>query len=261
MEEIKTKAIILNTNDYGEADKLATVFSLEYGKITIKFNGVRKQKAKLKPLTQPFCFVEIECFKHGDFFTAKTGLVVDNFPKITTDYTRTICAYIMMEIISKVLPKNKVEPNIFLMLSNSLDALETDNPYTTTIYFIMQFFDLLGESLTINLEDNHIFLDLDLGNFINFKTPNSIEVDKRCYSVLSAIADNRKLNNPNMNDNSATFNQCDLNINNTISNNTLTDFTKSQEQYTDSQYKMSLKMLNNVFRTKYDVELNSFSFL
>ena len=99
MEEIKTKGIILNSNDFGEADKLATVFSLEYGKIVVKFNGVRKQKAKLKSLAQPFSFVEIECFKRGDFFTVKTGLVVDSFPKITNNFTTTICAYIIMEII------------------------------------------------------------------------------------------------------------------------------------------------------------------
>lgn len=237
MEEIKTKAIILNTNDYGEADKLATVFSLEYGKITVKFNGVRKQKAKLKPLTQPFCFVEIECFKRGDFFTAKTGLVVDNYPKITTNFARTICAYTIMEIIAKVLPKNKVEPKIFLAVSNALDNMETTNPYATTILFILQFFDLLGEKLLIDINDSHIFLDLDLGNFSNFKTPNSIEIDKKCYSVLSAVSNNATADTSN-----------DKN-------------PKLATNYNDMQYKMCLKMLNNVFRTKYDTELNSFTFL
>ena len=225
MEEIKTKGIILNSNDFGEADKLATVFSLEYGKIVVKFNGVRKQKAKLKSLAQPFSFVEIECFKRGDFFTVKTGLVVDSFPKITNNFTTTICAYIIMEIIAKILPKNKVEPNIFLAVSNALDNMETNNPYTTTIYFILQFFDLLGETLSIDMADNHVFLDLGLGNFCNYKTPNSIEIDKKCYSVLSAV------------------------------------FNKSQQEFPDALCKMTLKMLNNVFRTKYDIEINSFNFL
>ena len=145
--------------------------------------------------------------------------------KITNNFTTRICAYIIMEIIAKILPKNKVEPNIFLAVSNALDNMETNNPYTTTIYFILQFFDLLGETLSIDMADNHVFLDLDLGNFCNYKTPNSIEIDKKCYSVLSAV------------------------------------FNKSQQEFPDALCKMTLKMLNNVFRTKYDIEINSFNFL
>lgn len=222
MEEIKTKGIILKATDFGEADKLASVFSLEYGKISIKFNGVRKQKAKLKPLVQPFTFVELECFKRGDFFTAKTGLVVDSFSKITTDFQKTICAYILMDIIDKILPRNKVETQIFLSLSNALDRIEADNPYNATIQFILSFFNLVGERLILDIDDNHVYLDLDLGNFTNLKTPNSIEIDKKCYAVL---------------------------------------LNATKDDISNAQYKMTLKMLNNIFRAKYDVELNSFSFL
>lgn len=221
MEEIKTKAIILNTQDIGEADRLANIFSLEYGKIKVKFVGVKKQKAKLKPLVQPFTFVELECFKRGDFFTAKTGIVIDSFLKITSDYKKTICAYILMDIVSKVLPKNKIEPKLFVALSNSLDGIEENNPYPSTIQFILDFFDILGENLVVDLDSNHIYLDLDMGNFSPDKTPNSIEIDKKCYAVLSNL----------------------------------------QENVSDNLYKMALKMLNNVFRAKFDVELSTFAFL
>ncbi len=220
MEEIKTKAIILNTQDFGDADKLANAFSLEYGRITIKFVGVKKQKAKLKPLVQPFTFVELECFRRGDFFTAKTGIVIDSFPKITSEYQKTICAYILMDIVGKILPKNKVESRLFLSLSNALDGIE-NNPYVPTIQFILDFFDVLGENLVVDLKSNHIYLDLDMGNFSSERTPNSIEIDKKCYSVLSNL----------------------------------------NENVSDSLYKMTLKMLNNIFRAKFDVELNSFAFL
>lgn len=219
MEEIITKSIILNSKDYGENDKLAVVFSLEYGKISLKFNGVRKQKAKLKPLIQPFSLVEVECFKRGDFFTVKTGSVIDNFPKITTDYTRTICGYILMDIINKVLPKNKVETEIFMSLANSLEKLETFNPYIVTIQFITKFFELIGETLITDLDVGHIYLDLDMGNFTSARTPNSIEIDKRCYKALTEVNENDSIN------------------------------------------KMTLKMLNNIFKAKYDIELASFSFL
>ena len=218
MEEIKTKGIILSTSDYGEADKIALVFSLEYGKISIKFNGVRKQTAKLKILTQPFSYVELECFKRGDYFTVKTGALIDCFPQITVKYSRTICAYIISEIISKILPKNKIEPEIFLCVVESFDAVEKEDEYFSTIKFILRFFDLLGEKLSTDINSNHIYIDLNLGNFSSERTFNSIEIDKKCYKALTEKAD--------------------TNTN-----------------------KMTLKMLNNIIRAKYDVEINSFSFL
>lgn len=219
MEEVKTKAVVLNGKDFKEADKIVSLFSLDYGKIVCKFNGVRKEKAKLKSLIQPFTLIDLECFKRGDFFTAKTGMVIDSYPKITTDFNKTICAYIVIEIIDKVLIKNKVEPEIFISLINCLDNLENTNPYLATISFIKEFFNSIGERLNDNLTSSHIYLDLDLGNFVEERTINSIEIDKRCYQVLNSGS------------------------------------------ASDNLSKMCLKMLNNVFKTKYDIELNSFSFL
>ena len=45
--ETKVKGIILSTKDYLEADKIASIFSYEYGIISAKFVGVKKEKAKL----------------------------------------------------------------------------------------------------------------------------------------------------------------------------------------------------------------------
>lgn len=236
MEEINTKVIILNTSDFGEADKIASAFSLDFGKISIKFNGVRKQTAKLKFLTQPFSYVDIECFKRGDFYTAKTGALIHNFPKILTNYQKTICAYIIMEIISKIMPKNKVEPEMFLLIVNSLDALENENEQRVTINFILKFFDILGENLVIDLNSNHIFLDLNVGNFSAEKTVNCIEIDKRCYRLLKEIKDEQNL-----------FKTNELEEARVVKQNTLE--------------KMTLKMLHNIFRAKYDMEINSFGFL
>lgn len=219
MEEISTKCIILNTSDFGEADKIASAFSLEFGKISIKFNGVRKQKAKLKFLIQPFSYIDIECLKRGDFYVAKTGALLDNFPKIVSNFSKTICAYIIMEIISKVMPKNKVEPELFLETIEALEALEHENEYRVVIGFIVNFFEILGENLTLDINSNRVYLDLNLGNFSHEKTINSIEVDKRCYLALSTFSENESTN------------------------------------------KMALKMLNNIFKAKYDIEINSFSFL
>ena len=162
MEEIKTKAIILNSKDYKDADKIVSAFSVDYGKINIKFNGVKKAKAKLKSLVQPFTLIEIECVKQADFFTAKTGMVISSFSKITTDYSKTICAYIIVEILNQVLPKNKAEQEIFLQALKSFKQIEQENAYRATIEFILVFFNLLGEQINLDINSNKVYLDLSV---------------------------------------------------------------------------------------------------
>ncbi|MBQ8430765.1 MAG: DNA repair protein RecO [Clostridia bacterium] len=218
MEEIKTKAIVLKTTDYGEADKIASLFSLEYGKISAKFVGVKRAKAKLRYLIQPFSFIELECMKRQDFYMVKTGGVIDSFPNIISDYSKTICGYIVVDIIDKILLKNKVEKDIFLLTARALKAIENSNPYRATIDYIIIFFDLLGEALNLELTEK-MFLDLNLGNFSANRSENCLEIDKKCYQNLSTDLKNENLN------------------------------------------KMSLRLLHNIFKAKYDIELNSFSFL
>ena len=48
MESTKAKGIVLFSRDYQESDKLLTILTLEYGKITVKAKSVRTAKSKLK---------------------------------------------------------------------------------------------------------------------------------------------------------------------------------------------------------------------
>ena len=102
--DTKIKGFILNTKDYKDADKIATIFSYEQGIINAKFVGVKKEKAKLKALSQPFTFAEFELMSKKDFYTVKTGTVMDNFPQIISDYTKTISAFILVDILKSILP-------------------------------------------------------------------------------------------------------------------------------------------------------------
>lgn len=224
MEETKLKAIILKSTDYKEADKICTAFSLEFGKISVKFNGVKRDKAKLKVFIQPFMLEELECIRRGDFFTVKTGVVLDSYPKILNSYTKTICAYIALDILNQILIKNKAEPQIFLQTIKTLNDMEEKNEYRVLIEFILAFMDLLGEKLNCNsINQNEVtdrvYLDYFTGNFSPIRTADCIEIDKKCYQNLSTDLGNDKLNI------------------------------------------MTLKMLNNILRARYSCDLNSFSFL
>lgn len=182
--ETKVKGIILNTKDYLEADKIASIFSYEQGVISAKFVGVKKEKAKLKALAQPFTLAEFELITKKDFHTIKQGLVIDNFPLIISDYNKTICAFILVDIIKSILPKNKPENDLFLLSVNALKKIEQEDAEQALIEFIIEFIDELGEGLNLFETDSKIYLDKMVADFTPKPTQNSVEIDKKVYNAL-----------------------------------------------------------------------------
>lgn len=182
--ETKVKGIILSTKDYLEADKIASIFSYEQGVISAKFVGIKKEKAKLKALAQPFTLAEFELIGKKDFNTVKQGLVIDNFPQIVSDYNKTICAFILVDIIKSVLPKNKSEADLFLLSVNALKKIEQEDAEQALIEFILEFFNEMGEGLNLFETEGRVYLDKMVADFTPRPSINSVEIDKKVFNAL-----------------------------------------------------------------------------
>lgn len=182
--ETKVKGIILNTKDYLEADKIASIFSYEQGIISAKFVGVKKEKAKLKALAQPFTLAEFELISKKDFYTVKQGLVIDNFPQIISDYNKTICAFILVDVIKTILPRGKIENDLFLLSVNALKKIEQEDALQALIEFIITFIEELGEGLNLMDWEGKVYLDKMVADFTPKPTINSVEIDKKVFKAL-----------------------------------------------------------------------------
>lgn len=188
--DTKVKGIILSTNDYQEADKIASIFSYEQGVISAKFAGVRKERAKLKALAQPFTLAEFELAGKKDFNVVKQGLVIDSFPQIISDYSKTICAFILVDIVKHILPKNKPEQELFLLTANYLKRIEQEDCEQALIEFIINFETMLGEELNIFQTEQRIYLDKAIGDFVPTPNAYAVEIDKKVFNALSVPTTN-----------------------------------------------------------------------
>lgn len=191
--DAKVKGIILSTKDYMEADKIASIFSYEQGVISAKFVGVKKEKAKLKALAQPFTLAEFELISKKDFNTVKTGVVIDNFPQIISDYTKTICAFVLVDIIKTILPRNKQESDLFLLCVNALKKIEQEDAYQSLIEFIITFIGEQGEELNLFSTENRVYLDKNIGDFVPIPNMYTVEIDKKVFNALSVPTSNESI--------------------------------------------------------------------
>lgn len=223
MEE-KVKGIVVKTIDYKEADKLASIFTLERGLISAKFTGVKREKAKLKSFTQPFVFADFILNKNGNLRTVTSASLIDNFSGIVASYDKTICGYIVLDMIRSILPSEKEEPDIFLLTLTALKNIEEKDPKLATIDFVLKFIDFAGMGLSFDL-DNIIYLDKTTGNFTDKKEYNNVQIDKKVYSLIKNINDGIEVTEKN----------------NLVS--------------------QALRLLHNILYIKFNVDLKSFEFI
>lgn len=200
MEEIKIKGIVLKSVDFGDSDKLVTIFSAEKGILTAKARGVKKPKAKLAFAAQPFAFVEFILFRQGDFFSIKTATSIDQFFDITLDFDRYILMLSILEIISKTMKQNAPDPEVFLLLLSALEAAvyKNANPMLVFIKFMIELMKLLGfeinflscASCDCEISEPYAF-SFDLGGMLCKKCQRRndfLELSAGEYAVLKNVS-------------------------------------------------------------------------
>jgi len=231
MTEEKVQGIVLKLTDYKEADKLASIFTLEQGIISAKFTGVKKEKAKLKALAQPFVFAEFNLTNKGNLKQIINATLLDNFYPILSDYNKTICAYIVLDIINTILPQNKAENELFILTLNTLKNIEKYNPFVATIDYILKFFTFSGIGLELP-EIDYVYFNKFSGEFEKTLTQNSVQIDKKIYAILKEINYNAKA-----------------------------ILAQDNNREPNEKYKQILRLLHNIIFTKFNEEIKSFNFI
>lgn len=77
---IITKGIVLKQSNYGEADRMLTVFTAEYGIIKVAARGVRRMNSRRSAAAQFLCYSDFELFmSKSEVATANNITVIDVF--------------------------------------------------------------------------------------------------------------------------------------------------------------------------------------
>jgi len=261
MEE-KFKGIVLQLKDYKDADKIASIFTLEQGIISAKFTGVKREKAKLKAIAQPFVFAEFNYIQKSDFITVTNATLLDNFYPILMSYDKTICGYIILDVLKTILPYKKVEKELFLLTLNTLKNLEIQNEYLMCVDFIIKMLSFIGEGLNFSDLD-YVFIDKNTGEITEIKNQYTRPIDKKIYAILKYVHkqefDKIKLNS----NNTEVKNFKTIEENNNLQFNNKEQHKSNPENVVISQQnlKQALRLLYSILSIKFGLDIKSFEML
>ncbi|OMP67645.1 DNA repair protein RecO [Domibacillus epiphyticus] len=132
----KWEGIVLRTNDYGETNKIVTMFTREKGKKAAVARGAKKTNSRLSGVTQPFT--------HGFFLvqggrglgTMQQGEALSSMRHIREDLTKTAYAAYIVELTDRTTEDGETNPYLFHLLQKSLDYINegADAAIVTNIF-------------------------------------------------------------------------------------------------------------------------------
>ncbi len=144
---IKSEAIVIRTSDYGESNKVVTVYTKDFGKMGMMARGAKKTKSRLSSVSQLFTHAHFLIQKGSGLGSLSQGEIINTFRGIKQDIFKTAYAAYMVELLDKTTEDNEASPALFEFLKLSLTYLDEGvDPDILKAIFEMKMLRLSGVS-------------------------------------------------------------------------------------------------------------------
>lgn len=122
----KLQAFVLSTLDYGDSDRIVSLFSLEHGRIKGFARGARKSRKRFGAALEPFARIEAQVRIKEGLSGLQQAEVAGIYPDIRRDLARIAHALYACELVDVLTPEGHPLPRLYRLLAAYLDRLETE---------------------------------------------------------------------------------------------------------------------------------------
>jgi DNA repair protein RecO (recombination protein O) len=141
----RTQAIVLGHFEFGEADRILKLFTLERGKMSAIAKGVRKINSRKAGHLEPFTHVNLFLARGRNLDIITQAEALNTFSGLREDLRRMALASYVVEVLDRFTYEEGPNPGLFRVLLQTLNRLETQPNVETVIrYYEMRLLDLLG---------------------------------------------------------------------------------------------------------------------
>jgi DNA repair protein RecO (recombination protein O) len=142
---LRTEVVVLRHTDWGEADRLLSLFSREGGKLRAVAKGVRKLHSRKAGHLEPFTRVKLMLARGRDFWIVTQAETVDAYLPIREDLVRTAYAAYVIELLDRFTYEEGENRPLYQLVVDTLQriALQPD-PFSSVRYYEIRLLDLLG---------------------------------------------------------------------------------------------------------------------
>ncbi|WP_053367175.1 DNA repair protein RecO [Bacillus sp. FJAT-27245] len=169
----KCEGIIIRTTDYGETNKVVTLFTREWGKAGAMARGAKKPNSRLSAATQLLTHGYFLVHKGSGMGSLQQGEIISSMKSIREDIFLTAYASYIAELTDKAVEDRKPNPFLFELLYQTLNYLnEGYDPeilmfiYEMKMLNVMGLYPILDQCAVCGSTDGHFSFSIREGGFI-----------------------------------------------------------------------------------------------
>jgi len=142
----RASTVVMRHSDWGEADRLLTLYTREQGKVRALAKGVRKMTSRKGGHLEPFTYVTLQLAKGRDLLIVTQAETVNAFLPLHEDLVKTGYAAYVVELLDRLTYEDDGgNPTLFKLLVETLDRIEKDSDAWLSVrYYEMRLLDFMG---------------------------------------------------------------------------------------------------------------------
>ena len=162
MRSEQLQTFVLSALDYGDSDRIVSLFTLEHGRIRAFARGARKSLKRFGPALESFARIEAHVRIKEGLSSIQQADIISVYPGIRTELERIAHALYACELVEVLTAEGQALPRLFRLMSAYLQRLET-----ATV-----------------CEADRRFFEINLLNILGYRPP--LETCSRCESPFGA---------------------------------------------------------------------------
>ncbi len=129
MSLYRDEAVVLRTWKLGEADRIISMHTRNFGKIRGVAKGMRRTRSKFGARLEPAGLVSVQLYRgRGELETITQAVTVNRFVNLRSNASRFAQASAMLEAVELVAQEREPDPDRFTLLTKALATLD-DNTH------------------------------------------------------------------------------------------------------------------------------------
>ena len=145
MRWIKTEGIVIKRVNFGEADRLLTIFTKTLGKVQIKAAGVRRINSRRAGHIELLNQCKFGLYKGRGMFVLTEVESIRNFEEIKEDLTKVGFAYHICELVDGLCAEEQENIEVYNLLKETLGRLDGNEDLVPVIHeFEIELLTRLG---------------------------------------------------------------------------------------------------------------------
>jgi len=142
----RASAVVLRHADWGEADRILTLYTREQGMVRALAKGARKVTSRKAGHLQPFTHITVQLAKGRDLLIITQVETINAYLPLHDNLVKTGYAAYVVELLLRFSYEDEgANPSIFRLLTETLDRLEKEeDAWLPVRYYEMRFLDAVG---------------------------------------------------------------------------------------------------------------------